>query len=160
MHVTRKAALAGGLVVAGTIAGSLIHAVSAQADPESAPPSLVEDYTYPGAAAIEASRHITLVSGDGNITLVECGSQSDLIEVESYNNVSDAVYCFAVRGDHGQLSLEIPKVFFIWAGDESVTATITVAGEEQPPVVVPANDGEAVGAADPKNHAVLLELTV
>jgi hypothetical protein len=92
--------------------------------------------------------------------LAECGSADDLIQVESFNDVSEGIYCFKVLGSSGLLALEIPKVFFIWAGDEKVTATVTVAGVEKDPVVVAANDGEPVGAEDPKNHAVLLELRV
>ncbi|BEL06553.1 hypothetical protein Q0Z83_047440 [Actinoplanes sichuanensis] len=148
-------------VAGAAVAGSLAYGVSAQAE-EAAdqPASLVEDFSYPGAAQIEADKKIKLIKGDGKIMLAECGSATDLIQVESYNNLSEPVYCFKVLGSTGFLTLEIPNVFFIWAGDEKVTATVTVGGVEKDPVVVDANDGEPVGAEDPKNHAVLLELRV
>jgi hypothetical protein len=141
--------------------GALIGASPVSAAGEAlSPTSLVETYDYPGAAAIEAAKGIKLIRGDGNITLADCGSAPDLIQVESYHDVQEGVYCFAVRGAKGHLELEIPNVFFIWAGDEDVAATVTVAGVESDPIVVPANDGESVGASDPRNHAVLLELNV
>jgi hypothetical protein len=154
----RRNVVVGALVGAAVLGGSLAYGVSARADAEL--PSLVEDYSYPGAAQIEAEKHIKLIRGDGQIMLAECGSAADLIRVESYNDTAGPVYCFKVLGAHGFLSLEIPKVYFIWAGDEKVTATVTVGGVAQDPVVVAANDGEPVGAADPKNHAILLELRV
>lgn len=162
----RRARLAAAVTAAAVTAvgiglGTLIGAspVSAAVEPLT-PTSLVETYDYPGAAAIEAAKGIKLIRGDGNITLAACGSAPDLIQVESYQNVQEGVYCFAVRGAKGHLELEIPNVFFIWAGDEDVAATVTVAGVESDPILVQADDGESVGASDPRNHAVLLELNV
>lgn len=153
------ATLVGAAVVAA--AGSLAFGSLTRADAADAGSAgLVEDYSYPGAAAIEASQHIKLISGDGHIMLAPCGSEDNLIQVESYNNVDEAMYCFKVIGSTGRLELQIPKVFFVWAGDEAVTAKVTVNGTEQPPVTVAAGDGEPVGAEDRDNHAVLLELKV
>jgi hypothetical protein len=160
MQFIRKTLLSTVVVAAVAAGGALICAVAAQADDAEQSTSLVEDYSYPGAAAIEAAHQIKLISGDGHITLAECGSAADLITVESYNNVNEASYCFKVSGTQGYLRLEIPKVFFIWSGEDQVTATVTVGGVQDPPVVIAPNDGESVGAADPKNHAVLLELKV
>lgn len=118
----------------------------------------MEDYSYPEADQVKAERGIDLISGDGRITLAECGATENQIQVESYRNLDEPRYCFDVRGNSGQLSLTIPNVYFIWAGDAAVRARITVAGETLPTVSVPAGDGKPVGAEDPANHAVLLEL--
>lgn len=151
----------GALVGAVVLGGSLAYGVSAQAEePTSEPSSLVEDYSYPGAAQIEADKQIKLIKGDGKIMLAECGSADGLIQVESYHDTSEPVYCFKVLDTSGFLALEIPNVYWIWAGDEKVTATVTVDGVEKDPVVVGANDGEPFGNEDPDNHAVLLELRV
>ncbi|MBM7494462.1 hypothetical protein JOD64_005684 [Micromonospora luteifusca] len=161
MRAARRNVVFGALVGAAVLGGSLAYGASVQAEASSSEPSsLVEDYSYPGAAQIEADKQIKLLKGDGKIMLAECGSATDLIQVESYNDSSEPVYCFKVLGSSGYLTLEIPKVYFIWAGDEKVTATVTVGGVEKDPVVVAANDGEPVGAEDPKNHAILLELRV
>ncbi|NYT95721.1 hypothetical protein [Salinispora sp. H7-4] len=161
MHAAHRNAAVGALVGAVALGGSLAYGVSARAEePISEPSSLVEDYSYPGAAQIEADKQIKLIKGDGKIMLAECGSADDLIQVMSYNSESEPKYCFEVLGPSGILALEIPNVFFIWAGDEEVTATVTVDGVEKDPVVVGANDGEPVGNNDPDNHAVLLELRV
>jgi hypothetical protein len=151
-----SAAVAGAVVAGGTFA----YAATAQAD-DTQPSSLVEDYSYPGAAAVQAAHQIKLISGDGHIMLATCDpAATDLITVESYNNINEPQYCFKVTGTTGYLSLEIPKVFFIWTGDDKVTATVTVSGVEQAPLVIPANDGSPVGSGDTQNHAVLLELMV
>ncbi|GIF43919.1 hypothetical protein BC793_13256 [Actinoplanes xinjiangensis] len=161
MPTSLRKALIAAVAGAAVIGGSLAYGVSAHAEEAAAEPaSLVEDFSYPGAAKIEADKKIKLIKGDGRIMLAECGSANDLIQVESYNNLSEPVYCFKVLGSTGLLALEIPNVYFIWAGDEKVTATVTVGGVQKEPVVVAANDGEPVGAEDPKNHAVLLELRV
>lgn len=142
------------------IGGSVSSGAAARAVDDTEQPGIVEDFSYPGAAAIQAAKGISLISGDGHIMLAECGSADNLIRVESYSNINEPVYCFRVLGTKGLLTLHIEKVFFVWAGDTAVTATITINGRQQPPVVVPANDGEPVGYEDPANHAILLELRV
>ena len=61
------------LVLLTVLSGSLVLAVptgaSAQ-DPAMSP--VVEDYAYPGGAAIEQEQGIKLIRGDGRITLSEC----------------------------------------------------------------------------------------
>jgi hypothetical protein len=153
--------VAGFLTAAAATIGTLAFSSLAQAE-EAAPSagSLVEDFSYPGATEIEKLKNIKLISGDGHITLEDCTSDDQLIRVESYNNVKETTYCFKVHGTTGLLRLEIPKVYFVWAGDEAVTAQVTVNGVKEDPIKVAAGDGEPVGAADPKNHAVLLELKV
>ena len=143
------------------VGSSLVLVQSAQAERAAdTSASLVEDYSYPGAKAIEDDLKIKLIAGDGHIMLAKCDSSDNLITVESYHDVKQPIYCFAVSGPTGYLQLEIPNVYFVWAGDKKVTATVTVNGAKQDPVEVAANDGEPVGAADPKGHALLLELKV
>ena len=47
------------------------------------PPPVVEDYTYPGAAAILAQRGIKLIKGNGGIRYADCASGGGQVKVES-----------------------------------------------------------------------------
>lgn len=142
------------LAAGGAIAVSGSAASAAEAD---APPSLVEDYTYPGAAGLEASRHIKLISGDGRITLLkDCTSTDPKIQVETFAAGSEGIYCFKVKGDKGVLKLEMPNVYLIFAGDEQLNAKVTV-GAVAEEVDIRAGSLKGVGASDP-DGAVLLEL--
>lgn len=124
---------------------------------EDGPPSLVEDYSYPGAAAIERERHIKLISGDGRITLLEnCSSTQPKIQVETFAAGSEGAYCFAVNGNTGLLKVEVPNVYLIFAGDEPLNAKYTVDGVAEE-VDIRAGDLQGIGANDP-DAAVLLEL--
>ncbi|MEU8665244.1 hypothetical protein [Actinoplanes philippinensis] len=115
------------------------------------PSSIVEDYSYPGAAAIP---EITLIKGDGRITLVPCDTANpDLITVES---IGRTVFCFAVQGDSGWLSLRLDRVFLVGAGDQKVAAKVTANGVTDT-VNIGAGGIESIGVEDP-DFGVLLEL--
>jgi hypothetical protein len=143
------------LVITGAVA--LASGGAAVAAEEQAPPALVEDYSYPGAAALETSRQIKLISGDGRITLLkDCTGTEPKIQVETFAAGSEGVYCFAVKGDHGVLKLEVPNVYLLFAGDEALNAKYTVGGVADE-VDIRAGGLEGIGASDP-DSAVLLEL--
>jgi hypothetical protein len=118
----------------------------------------VEDFSYPGAREILETKGVELISGDGNITLADCGSAQNLIKVETLTTPGTPGYCFNVDGDRGRLRLRLEKAFLVWAGDESLRATVSVDGVEQPPVQIEAGKVKPVGASDPEDFAVLLEL--
>jgi hypothetical protein len=124
-------------------------------------PSIVEDYSYPGADQILKDRGLNLISGDGHLMLVACGS-TGLIEVRA-SNPSDPSsdpghYCFTVTGPTGYLKLNLPNAYQVKGDNHAVQATITVKGAT---TTVPINKnswtgiGLGSGGQDP---ATLLEL--
>lgn len=102
-----------------TISGGVFAADAATADAADAPSSLVEDYSYPGAAAILAAHNVKLISGNGKIVYADCSNPpaGDVTFVYVYTtdlsvNGGDAV-CFQVLGVPGVLTMEVPQVFEI-----------------------------------------------
>ncbi|WFF00295.1 hypothetical protein [Micromonospora sp. WMMD964] len=135
---------------------------------EDTPPSIVEDYSYPGAAQVLAQRGIKLIKGDGHITLVSCGSTpnnppADLILVQSNDLTLPAGinFCFKATGTTGLLTMEIPQVYFV-RGDSTRTIAAKVEVKDEPTVVeveevIPA-EWQPVGVGQGRGDATILEL--
>ncbi|WUI01001.1 hypothetical protein OHR68_04035 [Spirillospora sp. NBC_00431] len=86
--------------------------------------STVEDGAYPGAAKIQEERGITLISGNGLITLAECGVPG-LIQVRS---ATVGLICFKARTWAGAVALivvKIPDVYTIKGDDHEVEARLS-----------------------------------
>ncbi|MEV4706830.1 hypothetical protein [Actinoplanes sp. NPDC049316] len=147
-------------VTAAAVAGPLIAGQIASAAEEDSPPSLVEDYSYPGAANIT---EIKLIRGDGHLMMVTCGTDQNVIRVRR-NDITPGIsgmYCFKVLGTNGGwLQLEIPNSFAVRGGDQNaVEATVSIEGVPQEPVHVAEGDWESVGVGvEGGKPAVLLEL--
>lgn len=113
----RVTVLAAVLATGATLAAAFTAQAAGQSD--DAPPSTVEDFSYPGAAQILAQQQVQLVSGDGHIVLAQCPTGPDtvgLIMVRSTDPVGanhDGRICFHVLAATGQLTLKIPAVFSI-----------------------------------------------
>lgn len=138
------------IITGSTVFGltSASTAVKAKAE-ETASTSLVEDYTYPGA---ENYKDITLIKGDGRITLVDCDANDPtLIKVEQLTKD----FCFSVKGDTGWLTLRLEAAFLLGAGDQKVA--VKVEGMADPINVAPATR-EPIQAADPAKKGVIVEL--
>ncbi len=141
MRIFRRTLLVAA-AAAVALAGGTIAAVSATGQ-ESATddqPSIVEDFTYPGAAQIQASDKVELLSGDGHIVYTDCPSGPDtvgLIMVRTTDLVGpagDGKVCFHVLGRSGYLTMKIPAVYSI-RGDglqagqgHKLKATLTTNG--------------------------------
>ncbi|MGN9764296.1 hypothetical protein ACTMS2_03910 [Micromonospora sp. SD12] len=156
-----RALLVTGLVAGVAVAGGMtLVSGAASAALEDAPPSIEEDFSYPGAAQIEASDGIKLIKGDGKIIFAECvtGATNQII-VRSYAKLSG--YCFTVKGAPGYLTLEISDVYQIRGDSHTASARVSVDGETQT-VALPKNGwvGVGVGEDDTLPPAVLLELRV
>lgn len=135
---------------------------------EDAPPSIVEDYSYPGAAQVLAQKGIKLIKGDGHITMVDCGSNPknppvDLILVQS-NDLTlpgGVNFCFKATGSAGWLSMEIPKVYFV-RGNSTNTIAAKVEVKDDPTVVevekVEPGEWQPVGPGQARGEATVLEL--
>jgi hypothetical protein len=114
---------------------------------------LGEDFSYPGAASYP---DIKLISGDGNITLVDCAAGRTSVEVWSFNK-ADA-FCFEVKGKTGYLQVELADTYGIRNYEDfGMTAKVTV-DETTKSVAVPQDDWVGIGAGAGENQAVLLEI--
>ncbi|GGK77713.1 hypothetical protein [Mangrovihabitans endophyticus] len=176
MDIVVKRWLAGvaAVTVAAGGAAALTVPALAEAGAED-PPSLVEDYSYPGAAAILDQQNIKLISGDGNIVLADCTDppDGDITFIYVYTsdlsvNDGDAV-CFQVLGTPGVLAMEVPAVFEI-RGDGRIAGSGD--GHDMTAVVKPQGgaaktieldpDGSTpvgIGTSPPGAPTTLLKLT-
>ncbi|MFE2498421.1 hypothetical protein [Streptomyces scopuliridis] len=130
---------------------------------DGAPPTAVEDYSYPGATSIEATRGIKLKKGDGRILLTECDqsvSQIRVLTVEDDSANRDGTYCFKATAKTGYLTLELPRVFALETVDHSISADLTAEGKTQT-VVVPKGGFQSVGEGTVGGaRSVLVEIRV
>ena len=97
---------------------------------EDTPPSIVEDFRYPGAADILRNDGLELVSGDGHILydskrtnypddkcpvgLIQV--EKELLDAEPYG----IFYCFRTIGSKGLLKLRVPSTFGVRGGTEDL----------------------------------------
>lgn len=127
------------------------------------PPVAVEDYSYPGAANILATKGIKLKKGDGRILLTECDQTSSQIKVMTVKDDSagrDGTYCFRATATSGFLTLELPRVFALETAEHPISADLTANGETTT-VTVPKDGFEPVGEGNPDGaQSVLVEIRV
>ncbi|MBE1497362.1 hypothetical protein H4696_004462 [Amycolatopsis lexingtonensis] len=135
-------------------------------------PSLVEDFSYPGAAKILADDHVQLISGDGHIVYTACPTGQDTIGViqvkttEAVGSSLNGRVCFKVLGASGELTMKIPAVYSIRADGLSagqghkLKASLTTDAGVHSTVDVPSDGITQVGVgADPNGDpTTLLEL--
>lgn len=167
---TALVALLGAPALASTdpVSGGASRPVAAAAG-DTAPPSAVEDFAYPNAAAILRDKGIKLIKGDGHITLADCddkASQIKVLTVQGEGADKQGAYCFQANAKTGYLSLELPRVFYLQTADHPITASLTPQGQDTskgPTQTVNvdknghASVGEGVTGGAP---AVLLEIRV
>jgi hypothetical protein len=121
MRVLSRAALVFVAVSAAATASAVAAATttSGQQAPADEQPSLVEDFTYPGAAQILATDRVQLISGDGHMLYTACPAgpdPNDLIMVRTIDLIGpthDGRICFHVLGPGGRLTMKIPAVYSI-----------------------------------------------
>jgi hypothetical protein len=163
------------IVIAAAVLGvsaAVPPALLLAAPNDDAPSSLVEDYSYPGAAQIQADDPLVqLISGDGHIvynkTCATPATGVGRIAVETTAG-GDEIVCFDVLGPKGELKLKIDAVFSIdgrkaeAAGGASASATIQPEGGTATTVTLDKSFNTPVGqGADPNGApATLLELSV
>ncbi|GGS20622.1 hypothetical protein AB0E75_00410 [Streptomyces griseoviridis] len=129
------------------------------------PPYAVEDFQYPGAAAILEKEGIELKKGDGHIVLAACDGSADQIRVltvaESAAN-RKGEYCFNATAKTGYLTLELPRVFALETGDHPISADLTAEGTTTTTTVKVAAGGfEPVGEGTVGGaRSVLVEIRV
>lgn len=163
-----------GLLAAGLVGGVGALAANARAAEEQTTSNLVETFAYPRLSEVVDLQQegIELVSGDGNILLVDCATpyQGDVgyIEVRTSARPVSAPLCFKVRGSKGILVLEVPYVYEI-RGDgrtadagHDIEATVDTAAAPPKVIDVDPNGSTGVGIGDPDDttDATLLQLKV
>ncbi|MER6692034.1 hypothetical protein [Streptomyces minutiscleroticus] len=97
-----------------------------------APPYIVEQFGYPGAADIPATEGVKLKKGDGHVLLADCDATTDQIKIHTVKD--DTVgrkgnYCFRATAPSGYLTLELPRVFALETGEHPISADLTANGE-------------------------------
>lgn len=166
----RKWIVAGSIGVTATILGASTVAFAGTAAESSAasgartaegdtPPSIVEDFTYPGADKVFAEWGITLKRGDGHIVLAVCDGSDNEIKVMARGVGRDDEVCFKALAANGYLTLEVPDVYAIRTQSRPVRVELTAEDKSQT-VDVPANVLLGVGEGIGQPPTVLLELRV
>lgn len=114
----RMALVAAGVAVSAVVgvvaAGTAVAATTGEVPTPDNGGSIVEDYSYPGAAGILSTYHVKLVSGDGHILFApDCGKPrpSGVGRVSVRTSESADAICFDVLGPTGLLNLEVPAVY-------------------------------------------------
>lgn len=175
MHI-KKLGISTVAAVAAITSFSLWTAGAATGNPQAAadePGSIVEDYSYPGAALIQQKYNVVLTSGDGHIVFADCATPPDgnvgVLQVRSTENVGkDGLVCFKVLAATGRLALRLPAVYEI-RGDGKVSgaghkmkADLTTDAGQHSTVDVAGYGSTPVGIGSNPNNAptTLLQLTV
>jgi hypothetical protein len=143
---------------------------SASAGAADGPGSIVEDYSYPGAAQIvQADPRINLISGDGHIILnATCATPATGVgRISVISDEGDASpICFDVLAAKGQLSMKIDGVFSIDGrkaedgGAATATATVQPSGGEATSVTLSQDHNTPVGVGTGGPRTTLLQLAV
>ncbi|MET7819132.1 hypothetical protein OHQ88_29470 [Micromonospora zamorensis] len=175
MRVLSKAAVVGvvGAAVAATFAGVAL-AANDDSPTDTNGGSIVEDFKYPGAAAILAAQNIELISGDGHIVLADCGTPVSnnigVIKVwttEPIGQASDGLVCFKALAATGRLDLKVPGVYEIRGDGQTSTtghngtATVTTDAGTRTTKDLDPNGSTQFGIGDGgEEPTTLLQLTV
>ncbi|GAA5152460.1 hypothetical protein [Amycolatopsis dongchuanensis] len=169
------AAATGLAAAAAAISLSVVAGPASAAQPETATAAdeqatLVEDFSYPGAAQIKDQYGITLTSGDGHIIFADCrtsqGLGKGLLQVyttESIGADGEGMLCFQITGTTGYLNLLVPAVYEIHGDGVStgqghkVTAELTTDAGTHSSVEVNPSGSTPVGVgAKPGNPPTTL----
>ncbi|MFI5495786.1 hypothetical protein [Actinoplanes sp. NPDC051859] len=158
-----------GAVAVAVAAGAFVFGGGAQAAESPSASSLVEDYSYPGAAQILAKDELKLIGGDGHIMftkrinpLTEVQCQTTEIQVEQFvAGGSGWYYCFKTIGTTGVLTLEVPATYGVRSGANPLYVSADLSqGADPDPILVPANTPVGIypGSGNEEPEAVLVEI--
>ena len=157
-------------VAVTSVAPAAARDLPAVAAPDTpAPPSIVEDHSYPDAEGILARHGLKLAKGDGHIlfhsarTYDETECAAGLLQVEKSLAVEPygMYYCFRTVGTTGFLTLEVPGAFGVRGGSTAVTAKAQLPdGTTLPPYQVDPDERVAIrpGTGGEPPRAILVEL--
>ncbi|MFD7732915.1 FG-GAP-like repeat-containing protein [Kitasatospora phosalacinea] len=133
--------------------GAVVAAPATAAEPEA--PLAVEGFAYPDAAKILTDQGVTLKTGDGNVTLVDCASATGLLRVRS---TPQRETCFKATGATGYVSMEVAGAYAIMIDNRTVKATLSTDGTSTSVDLTHKNGWNEVGTGNNQSEAVLLDL--
>lgn len=116
-----------GVLAAGVVATVVIPAGASQPQTtaDESPPYAVEDFNYPGAAAIEEQRGFVLKRGDGHLVLTDRTNSAECVAenllVVHARGLDDEAVCFRLTGDEGWLTLELSGAYLVHTNDAGNT---------------------------------------
>uniref|UniRef100_A8LW41 Secreted protein n=1 Tax=Salinispora arenicola (strain CNS-205) TaxID=391037 RepID=A8LW41_SALAI len=173
MRVISRMFVAGtiGVAVAGAASVGVAIAATEDVPTENNGGSIVEDFSYPGAAAILAEHNVELISGDGHIVFADCNTPpvNDVGVIQVWTSeLSQGRVCFKALGPVGRLDLRIPAVFEIHGdgqrrgtGHNGTATVITESGDETTKDLIPDGSTQFGEGTGPGNEpTTLLQLTV
>ncbi len=148
-----------GFAAALTAGSFVVSGSGAAAQADDPQPDLVENFEYPGAAAIEAARGIKLKKGDGHILFTECAAGANQIQVESTAYTApNNLFCFKVIGTKGNLTLELDEAFLVHGNDYNATATWTDENGQVHNTPLRKNNPTGIGEGVTGQPGMLIEL--
>lgn len=172
-HLTRALAA---LAIATTAVVAPGYAVAALADSaaETGPTSIVEDYAYPGAAGILAQQNIKVISGNGQLLLIDCTVPATgdygYIRVRSAKSEvgQSGQFCLKASSLRGVINVEVPEVYSVRSdgltlgAGHPTTATWRVGDGAPQSDSVPLGGilPMGIGTGDTSPPATLLQLVV
>lgn len=165
-HRTRRTLIAA--AVCALVAGAGIPLAFAAGEPaqqaaEDMPPFAVEDFSYPGAAKILATKGIELKKGDGHVLLADCDPAAEQIRVLTVKDDTvgrAGTYCFRATAATGFITLSLPRVFALEAADHPISADLTANGQTAT-IDLPEGGFESVGEGTVGGaQSVLVEIRV
>lgn len=165
-HRTRRTLIAAAVGI--IVAGAAIPLASAADEPvqqatAETPPSAVEDFSYPGAAKILATKGIELKKGDGHVLLADCDPAAEQIRVLTVKDDTvgrAGTYCFRATAATGFITLSLPRVFALEAADHPISADLTANGQTAT-IDLPEGGFESVGEGTVGGaQSVLVEIRV
>ncbi|MET9413457.1 hypothetical protein ABZY03_04570 [Streptomyces klenkii] len=157
MFSRTRTLLISGAGAAAVVLGAAAPGVAAGDD--TALPSAVETFEYPGAAKIFKERGINLERGDGHILFADCSVSEDIVVyTKTTAGPNHGKYCFRVTGNgkKGYLALDLPDAIGVGAGKYTVWASVKGNGMTE----VPKGDFKAVGEAASGTPGSLLALQI
>ncbi|MEV6816520.1 hypothetical protein [Micromonospora sp. NPDC051296] len=162
-----------GIAAAAAFAGAAM-AIVEDLPTENNGGSIVEDFSYPGAAGILESQGVELISGDGHIILADCktppAGDIGLIKVyttELIGQNGEGLVCFKALGPVGRLDLKVPAVYEIrgdgqrpGAGHNGTATVVTSGGVRTTKDLDPDGSTQFGIGEGGKEPTTLLQLTV
>ncbi|TDD30537.1 hypothetical protein E1287_29095 [Actinomadura sp. KC06] len=161
LTVVTAAVAAGGLAAHAATEAATPAGPTAPVKRQAAEVPAVEDGAYPDADKIEQERQITVIGGNGLITLVECGPGGSADGLIAARSSIKGTICFKARtwpGTEAFITVKIPEVYFIKGDDHQVKAKLTPENGPAETYDIERNQWTAVGEGTGKPPEALIEL--
>ncbi|MFJ7280234.1 trypsin-like serine protease [Kitasatospora sp. NPDC098663] len=164
LHIRGGIAAASTALVLATVAGWTTATAATDGTtppaPADQPKVAAETFAYPGSAQMLADAGVTMVRGDGGITVTDCANPNQIKVWARSITLHDNWICFAAPSGTGYLAVNIPDAYRVQTFDRDVRASLSTKGQSQT-LDVPRNTAKGFGEASPTGDpSALLELRV